>query len=195
MAPDRLEEFIGYYRVDPKRKTVHAGTYVIQDYINGYGPAPDDIGAKPFNEMTLTSIRLLNQVQILASIQSRIDGVLSDVQGALLAELEDRELDAAQKLKPVNLRAAGTLAGVVLERHLQRVAQTHGVVVKKNNPTIADLNDPLKQQSIYGLPVWRKIQYLADVRNLCAHKKDLEPTEGQVAELIEGVNAVIKSVH
>jgi hypothetical protein len=69
------------------------------------------------------------------------------------------------------------------------------VVVKKNNPTIADLNDPLKQQSIYGLPVWRKIQYLADVRNLGAHKKDLEPTEGQVAELIEGVNAVIKSVH
>src|SRR5436190_19425518 len=38
LAPDRLDEFIGYYRVDPKHKTVHAGTYVIQDYINGYGP-------------------------------------------------------------------------------------------------------------------------------------------------------------
>ena len=149
----------GVYWVLPRRSEAQdspCSTYVIQDYINGYGPAPDDIGAKPFNEMTLTSIRLLNQVQILASIQSRIDSVLSDVQGALLAELEDRELDAAQKLKPVNLRAAGTLAGVVLEIHLQRVAQTHGVVVKKNNPTIADLNDPLKQQSIYGLPVWRK---------------------------------------
>ncbi len=134
MAPDRLEEFIGYYRVDPKRKTVHAGTYVIQDYINGYGPPPDDIGAKPFNEMNLTSIRLLNQVQILASIQSRIDSVLSDVQGALLAELEDRELDAAQKLKPVNLRAAGTLAGVVLERHPQRVAANSWRGCQKEQP-------------------------------------------------------------
>src|SRR5688572_4173352 len=37
LAPDRLSEFVSYYRVDPKRKTMDAGTYVIQDYVNGYG--------------------------------------------------------------------------------------------------------------------------------------------------------------
>lgn len=195
LAPDRLDEFVAYYRLDPKRKTLHAGTYVIQDYVNGYGPVADYTGAKPFDEKNLTSIRLVNQFQILESIQSRIDSVISDVKGALLAELEDKELDAARKLKTVSLRAAGALAGVVLERHLQRVAEGHGVVVKKKDPTIADLNEPLKQQSVYGVPVWRKIQYLADIRNLCAHKKSDEPTEEQVSELIDGVNAIIKTVH
>ena len=195
LAPDRLDEFVGYYRVDPKRKTLYAGTYVIQDYINGYGPVADYTGAKPFDEKNVTSIRVLNQFQILQSVQFRIDNVVSDAQGALLAELEDKELDAAQNLKNVNLRAAGALAGVVLERHLQRVAEAHGVVLKKKNPTIADLNEPLKRQSIYGLALWRKIQYLADLRNLCAHKKNEEATEEQVTELINGVNAIIKTVH
>src|SRR5439155_26990394 len=154
----------------------------------------DQTGGKPFDEKNLTGLRLLNQLQILESIQSRIDSVITDVQGALLAELEDRELDAAQKLKDISLRAAGTLAGVVVERHLQRLAQAHGVVAKKN-PTIADLNDLLKQHSIYGVAVWRKIQYLADIRNLCVHKKNEEATEEQLSELIDGVNGIVKTVH
>ena len=195
LAPDRLDEFVGYYRVDPKRKSLHAETYVIQDYVNGYGLVADYTGKKPFDEKNLTQVRLVNQVQILRSIQSRIDSVLSDVKGALLAEMEDKELNAAQKLRTINLRAGGALAGVVLERHLQRVAENHGVVLKRKDPTIADLNEPLKEKSVYGVSVWRKIQYLADLRNLCAHKKAEEPTEQQVSELIDGVNGIIKTVH
>jgi len=42
---------------------------------------------------------------------------------------------------------------------------------------------------------WRKIQYLADIRNLCAHKKNEEATEEQVSELIDGVNGIVKTVH
>lgn len=41
---------------------------------------------------------------------------------------------------------------------------------------------------------WRQIQFLGDVRNLCDHKKEKEPTEEQVEELIEGVEKVIKNV-
>ena len=194
LAPERLDDFIGYYRIDPKRKTLHAGTYVIQDYINGYGPVPDVYGKKPFDEVNLTRIRLINQMQILESVGFRIGTVLADVRGALLSELEDRELEAARKLRSINLRAAGALAGVVLERHLQRVAENHGLTVKKKDPTISDLNDPLKEKGVYGIPVWRKIQYLADIRNLCSHQKATDPTEQQITELIDGVNAIIKSV-
>lgn len=194
LAPDRLDEFVGYYRIDPKRKTMHAGTYVIQDYVNGYGPVADIYGKKPFDEVNLTRVRLTNQLQILASVRSRIGHVLADVKGALLAELEDGELEAARTLCSISLRAAGALAGVVLERHLQRAAENHRVILKKKEPTIADLNDPLKEKGVYGIPVWRKIQYLADIRNLCSHQKTADPSNEQVSELIDGVNAIVKSV-
>ncbi|MFV1976840.1 MAG: hypothetical protein ACC651_13905, partial [Candidatus Scalindua sp.] len=141
-----------------------------------------------------TMIRILNQMQIIASLSSRIDSVLQDVTGHLFAELQDSELTAAMKLKKVSARAAGALAGVVLERHLQRVAVNHGITLRKKSPTISNLNDPLKQKGVYDVPMWRKIQLLADIRNLCSHQKSVEPTGEQVDELIAGVNSVIKSV-
>jgi hypothetical protein len=194
LAPERLEEFVGYYRVNPKRKGMTSYTYVIQDYINGFGPVPDYSGKIPFDQKNITAIRLVNQMQILESISSRIGAVLADVRGVLLSELEDGELEAARTLRNVSLRAAGALAGVVLERHLQRVAENHQINLKKKEPTISDLNDPLKEKGLIGIPVWRKIQYLADLRNLCSHQKGTDPTEEQVTELIDGVNGLIKSV-
>ena len=100
----------------------------------------------------------------------------------------------AKQLVKVNLRAAGALAGVVLERHLQRAAANHGVSIRKKSPTISDLNDPLKQKGVYGVTIWRKIQLLADIRNICSHQKSDEPTKDQVNELIDGVNSIIKTI-
>jgi hypothetical protein len=39
LAQDRLQEFRYYYEVDPKRKSLGYGTYVIQDYIKGVAPS------------------------------------------------------------------------------------------------------------------------------------------------------------
>jgi hypothetical protein len=194
LAPDRYEEFVGYYRIDPKRKNFDASTYVIQDYVMGIGPGEDYSGKTEFDDSSVVSLRLLNQFQILAALRGRIDTVVSNVTGHLLAELQDKELDAAARLVKVNLRAAGALAGVVLERHLQRVAENRGVVIRKKQPSISDLNDALKDKGVYDLPTWRKIQLLGDIRNVCAHKKSRDPTELQVEELIAGVNSIIKSV-
>jgi hypothetical protein len=82
----------------------------------------------------------------------------------------------------------------VLERHLQRVAKNHHIAIRKKDPSISDLNEPLTAQGIYDVPTWRKIQLLADIRNLCSHQKAAEPTNDQVEEIISGVAAVIKSV-
>lgn len=194
LGPDRLEEFVGYYRVDPKRKSMNAETYVIQDFIKGIGPVANAFGKKPYDETQVVMIRLSNQNSILAALNTRIDSVLADVTGHLLAELQDSELDAAAKLLKINLRAAGALAGVVLERHLQRVAVNHKIPISKKNPTVSDLNDPLKEKGLYDIPTWRKIQLLADIRNICSHQKATEPTEEQVKELLSGVGAIIKTV-
>jgi len=61
-------------------------------------------------------------------------------------------------------------------------------------PSVSDLNEPLKSKGVYDILVWRKIQLLVDIRNICSHQKSTEPTEEQVDELISGVNSVIKSV-
>jgi hypothetical protein len=194
LAPERLEEFTSYYLIDPKRKITNAGNYVLQDYIKGIGANKDCYDQPLFDTNNLALIRITNQIQILAALTSRIDSVLQDVTGHLFAELQDSELAAAVQLKKVNLRAAGALAGVVLERHLQQTAKNHKITIKKKSPTISDLNDPLKKAKVYDVPTWRKIQLLSDIRNICCHQKDSEPTDTQVDELITGVNSVIKSV-
>jgi hypothetical protein len=195
LGPDRLSEFVGYYQIDPKRKSLSAGSYVIQDFIMGIGPAIDYLsGKKPFDPANLAALRIFNQGHIIEALSSRIDSVLSDVMGHLLSEIEDAELEAASKLMKISVRAAGALAGVVLERHLQRVAANHMVLPAKKNPTIADLNDPLKNKGVYELATWRKITLMADIRNLCSHQKSVEPTGDQVNELIIGVNTIIKTV-
>ena len=190
LAKERLQEFISHYLIDPERGGLYSDTYVIQDYIRGSELLPH-VKWQPNH---VARQRVINQAQILSSLSSRIDGILQDITGHLFAELQDSELSAADQLKKVNLRAAGALAGVVLERHLQRAAQNHSLSISKQNPTISDLNDPLRQAGVYGVPLWRKIQLLADIRNLCAHQKDTEPTAEQVDELISGVNSVIRSV-
>lgn len=194
LAPERLTEFASYYLIDPKRKLSDAGNYVIQDYIKGIGARTNHYDKPLWDINNLIAIRIINQVQIISSLSSRIDSVLQDVTGHLFAELQDSELSAAAQLKKVSLRAAGALAGVVLERHLQRVAVNHNAAPNKKNPTIADLNDPLKQAGVYDVPTWRKIQLLADIRNICSHQKNVDPTSDQVDELIAGVNSIIKSV-
>ena len=97
-------------------------------------------------------------------------------------------------MKKIRLRAAGDLAGVVLERHLQRVAANHSVTVPKEETTIRELNDPLKLAKAYAFSTWREIQRLGDLRNLCSQQRNSNPTKEQVEDLIAGVNSIIKSV-
>ena len=64
----------------------------------------------------------------------------------------------------------------------------------KKNPAISDLNNPLKDASVIDTSAWRKISYLADLRNLCSHKKEVEPTKEQVADLLDGTEWLMKTV-
>lgn len=137
---------------------------------------------------------LTNQHNILQSVRSRVDGVLANAELAIFTEIKDAELASCNQLIKISPRAAGALAGVVLEGYLQKVAENHKITIRKKAPTVSDLNDPLRKEGVYDTPTWRKISFLADIRNICSHKKDIEPTKDQVQELIDGVNWVIKNV-
>jgi hypothetical protein len=111
------------------------------------------------------------------------------------ADLFDSELEAASELaKRGFTRAAGAIAGVVLEKHLGQVCANRNIGMKKTNPTISDFNDALKKAEALETPDWRFIQHLGDIRNLCDHNKATEPSKDQVADLIQGVGKVLKTV-
>ncbi len=193
LAPDRLEEFVNYYRIDTKRKVINAGNYVIQDYVMGL-EVRNKFGEPEFNGNQVCSVKIYNQMQILQSLETRIDYVLANVQGVLLSELQDKELETAEELLKINARGAGSLAGVILENHLQRVMQNHHITISKKNPTISEMNNLLRSNEIYDLTTWKKVEYLGSIRNLCSHKKEREPKKEEVEDLISGANKIIKEV-
>jgi len=192
LGKDRFQEFKSYYEIDPKRKMIGYGNYYIQDYLKGVGPNKSNSPNFDTKEETLKNV--YNQYTILVTINDRIDSILSDIQTSLVVELQDTELDTAKSLLKVNIRSSGVIAGVILESYLSSVTNNHKLTLSKRNPTLSDYNEVLKNNNIIDTTVWRKISYLGDIRNICAHKKMVEPTKEQVEELITGVNWVTKNV-
>jgi len=190
ILPDRYEEFRAHYSQE-KRKAMDLETYTISDLFSGLAPSSWDEDV-PINRAVL---RVNSQIRILESALGRLDSKLSDITLTLESELFEHEIDAADVLlKSKYVRAAGALAGVALERHLGTVARSHDLKVAKKDPTIAELNDPLKAADVIDVPTWRFIQRLADLRNLCDHAKQRDPTNDEVQELIAGVRRIVKTV-
>jgi hypothetical protein len=152
-------------------------------------------GEKPFDDFAAVVMQFSVQLEILKSVEVRFESSLFDIRQLVQADLFDSELDAAgELLKKGFLRAAGIVAGVVLEKHLAQVCDNHRIVVRKQHPTISDFNDLLKNGNVIDVPIWRLVQRLGDLRNLCGHNKQREPAEAEVTELIDGVDKVAKTL-
>lgn len=191
VAPERLKEFEELYRVE-KRKNIDVTTYGISDYLQGI--TTTYYGEKREYHTTFSS-KFEQQINILKSISHRIDSLLVDIKGLLQSDLFDDEIGVAKELlRNGYVRAAGVVVGVVIERHLRAVLDGRGLKIAKKNSSISDFNDNMKQNGVIDLPEWRRIQRLADLRNICAHSKEREPTKDEAEELIEGAARVIKSV-
>ena len=197
VLPDRAAEFDEYYRCTRKREGWHL---TISDILSDTRKprSGDDLdvvlGGIPTKQERFLHVFHL-QRDIVSAAELALDAALADIEGVLQAGLFDDELEAAEELlKKHHRRASGVLAGVVLERHLLSVARDHDLRITKKHATVADLNEPLKQAGIYGVPTWRKVQQLADLRNLCAHDKGQEPTDQDVTELLRGVKEISRSV-
>jgi len=195
LLPDRVDDFVSLYKKPKtKRKEITFENYVIEDALKGLrvtkrwekeevvGPS----AAIPLFEQ---------QLNILKSLQRRFESSLFDIRQLVQADLFDSELNAARELNKKGFtRGAGAIAGVVLEKHLSQVCTNHNVGVKKKNPSINDYNQLLRDNDVIDIPTWRFIQHLADLRNLCTHKRKKEPTKEDVEELINGVEKVIKTI-
>ena len=192
LLPDRLDDFVKQYKDDRRKETTYA-TYTISDYLIGLRRTRG--GYDTIIVDTDAAIpRMQNQVSILKSVLRRTSSSLFDIREVLQANIFDSELDAAQELcKRGFFRASGAMAGVVLEAHLSHVCTQHNLKTRKKKPTIGDLNDLLKD-NVIDTAKWRFVQHLGDLRNLCDHKRERDPEQNDVNDLIEGVKKVIKTV-
>lgn len=69
-----------------------------------------------------------------------------------------------------------------------------GIKINKKNPAINDYNQLLKDNDAIDTPTWRFIQRLGDLRNLCDHNKNEEPTKENINDLIDGTDKIIKAI-
>ena len=193
ILPDRLTDFKEHFEVPKNRKEITYANYRIQDALKGLRVT------RTFSEVVVDDKASVphfqQQLAILMAAQKRFESSLFEIRQLVQADLLDSEIDSARELlKSKFLRAAGAVAGVVLEKHLQQVCDDHGVKIVKKNPGINDLNQLLRDGGVIDIPQWRHITLLADIRNLCDHNKQKEPSEAQVGDLIDGTNKILKTV-
>ena len=195
LLPDRLSDFVRLYEKPKSRKEITIENYTIEDYLQGLVVTRGvGLQKETLVDPSAALRKFQQQLAILGSVKERFESSLFDIRQLVQADLFDSELDAAKELaKKRFVRAAGALAGVVIERHLAQVCDSHQIKIAKKDPGISDLNDLLKQADVISLPDWRFIQHLADIRNLCDHNKATEPTLEEVYDLIAGVAKVIKA--
>jgi hypothetical protein len=194
LLPDRLDDFTRYYEKPKGRKEISVENYRIEDCLQGLRLTrgyEEEVIVGP--DAAIPHLR--QQLAILDAVNARFESSLFDIHQLVQADLFDNELAASKELNGHKFtRAAGALAGVVLERHLGQVCDNHNIKITKKNPGIAYLNDVLKESGVIALVQWRFVQLLGDIRNLCDHDNKVEPTQGQVDDLITGTNKILKTV-
>lgn len=188
LLPLRFADFVGYYEKPKNRKILTVENYVISDYLQGL-----NLGEYVKPSAAFSQFR--QQINVLKSALAKLDSALFDIKNLVLGDVLGSELEAATALCSQKfVRAAGAMAGVVLERHLAQVAENHAVPIKKKNPTIGEYSAALKEADVLDIATWRYISHLADVRNACDHARKVEPSQEQVRDLIAGVEKITKTL-
>ena len=194
LLPDRVGDFVRYYEKPKGRKGIDFENYRIEDYLQGLVVTSGYMKEKVVDTSAAIP-QFQQQLAIVEAARGRFESSLFEIRHIVQADLLDSEIEAAELLaKNKFARAAGAMAGVVLERHLSQVCADHKLKIAKHNPTLSDFNETLRSANVIDLPQWRFIQHLTDIRNLCDHGRTPEPTQGQVDDLLAGTRKVTKSV-
>lgn len=197
LLPDRLDDFTSCYEYPAKRKELTVMNFRIADAMRGQSLTYlDKYSCRQESAGWSTCYPLIEtQCNILQSAMAFFDSSLFEIQQVVQADLFDSELDAAKELNKKGFsRAAGAMAGVVLEKHFETVIKAHALTLGKKNPCFNDYNQRLKDEGVLDIPTWRFVQRLGDLRNLCDHNKGVDPKKEDIDELIAGVDKIMKTV-
>jgi hypothetical protein len=188
LAPDRYAEFQRCYNRDTKAGLHWHHDKVIQDYIFEHDKdAPIITRQQAHRSFTI-------QLAILKSVADRLAWMALDTEDQMNRSLQLSLLETARGLIKVNERAAGVLAGVMLEAHLKQLAARHQVRSRKQSPPLAELAETLKAAKVLDLPAWSQLTWIADLRERCWKAEGAAPTKLQARDLIDGTHWLITNV-
>ena len=195
LLPNRFDDFSSYYEKPTPRKVITAENYGISDYLRNIRRTYPVLDHRESVMPSKAIQPFQQQLAIVKAARNRFESSLFDIRQLVQADLFDSELEAAKALvKNGFLRAAGAVAGVVMESHLAQVCQNHAITIRKKKPTIGDFNNALKEADVIDTSQWNFNRYLGDIRNTCDHKQEADPTEEQVKDLVAGVMKLTKTL-
>lgn len=194
LMPERLKEFVECYEPDQKRKQIDCINYTIKDYLLCL--TVDEYSPRFFDTFGVFATKIQHQRTIIGALLEITERRVENIETIIQAKLFDNQLDIASEMsRKGHLRAAGAIIGVVFEAHLKHFTESRSVNIGKKNPTIADFNEALKAAEVIDTPVWRHIQRLGDIRNMCVHSKEREPTKDEINDLLIGVKKYIAELN
>ncbi|MCD8739087.1 hypothetical protein LT679_00615 [Mucilaginibacter roseus] len=192
LLPLRHNDFVRLYEKPKGRQEITRENYVIEDYLS------DTVVTAGFDKKVVAGPDAAipafeQQYNIIGAVLNTIDSSLLDIRREIQAGLLDAELDKATLLaKNKLLRAAGVVAGIVLEKHLEQICERRQLKITRK--TITDLNELLKKNEVIDFPGYRHISLLAELNQICIQNKKREPELSEIADLINGTDKVIKTV-
>jgi hypothetical protein len=173
--PERKEDFQQEYQ--KVRQGIEIDIEFIRDRdINSIGT---------LSSMIMTG--LLLQVNLLQSIPERVESEALRAKRSVSSNLVSEELQKAKQLFDDNdIRAAGVISGVALERHLLTLANTSNRDLDYSQMDgITSLAQTLSDAHEISDDDQRQLEYLSGIRNKCSHASDKGPDRREVERLIE----------
>lgn len=131
---------------------------------------------------------------IIGSIPQYLDLSAYDIDLLLAASyVKDQLAEAATLFSIGHERAAGALAGVLLERHLKLLCNKHQpIITYPHNAAISNLNDLLQKHAVYDRTQWTRVDWMRQVRNSCDHAGSTAPNSSNVDTLITEVGSFVQ---
>ena len=188
VLPERLEEFKSCY-IHNNKATGRFSVITIWSYFNRVciGSIQSD------NKLENIVYKLLKQQKnILTSCLDCLDRTLYDIEANIQYQVYTDELKTARYLLSKKyIRPAGVIAGVALENHLKSICKKYPTIKVGKNDTLSKYFDYLKSVNVIDVTLHKKLIYLSDIRNLCCHSKEKEPSVANVEDLINGVEKIL----
>ena len=140
--------------------------------------------------------RIRHQIDILQSLPAYLDGKIYNLELSIANTLMGDELKEARLLHSKKFyRAAGALAGVVLERHLKfRFDNSNPKIKYSEKATLGQLIKKAVENNFFDETALLKLKYLNNIRIKCDHDKKDEPKEQEISDLINHTDRFVNFI-
>lgn len=183
LLPDRIDEFKECYISNNPNIYYDISRYLLQVQCVSLRSAYETYAIKQFER----------QLGFLDAAKDLINTTIFNIEHDIRHNIYIDELDSAEHLlKSGYIRAAGSVAGVVLENHLKVVCKSISTISLDGSETLSKYNMLLKNE--IGDVLWGRVDAISRIRNLCDHAKDREPTKKEVQFLINETREMLQEL-